>query len=507
MADTNQRQYGDGTNSDIGTQFNQFLYKKKALIEALRESYFGQLSNSESMPKHYGKTMKKYHYVPLLHDANTNDQGIDATGLSTNQTVTLAIGMSDGSIPSIEGASEPIGGLVRFVGSGVDANAAAANLITKVIDWATKPVIAGGLGLTLTGVTDAAKFDEIVNSTNGLAFDKGYRFTDINGTAVNASTALAPTSVPSYGNLWGSSRDVGTINNKLPALSETGGYVNRVGFTRLEIQASISKFGIYDEYTKDSYDFDTDAQLDMHVNRELVRGANYIYEDLIQMDLLNQAGIVRFGGVATATTEITGEGANKSIITYDDLLRLNIDLDNNRCPKDTVIIKGSRLTDTRTINSARIMYVGSEVVPMLKRMQDPFGNQAFISVEKYASAGDVLKGEIGCIDQFRIVVVPHMMFWEAAGAAVGSNEGYRETNGNYDVYPLLVVGSGAFSTIGFQTSGDNFKFKIKHIKPESPESYARDPYGETGLTSIKFFYGTLIERPEWIALFKTVAEW
>ena len=44
-----------------------------------------------------------------------------------------------------------------------------------------------------------------------------------------------------------------------------------------------------------------------------------------------------------------------------------------------------------------------------------FNNPAFVPVEKYADAGTLLNGEIGAVSQFRIVVVPEMMHWEAAG--------------------------------------------------------------------------------------------
>jgi len=503
-----QAQYGDGTNSSVGSQFNTFLYRKKALVDAVKEAYFGQLADTEAMPKHFGKTIKKFHYIPLLDDANINDQGIDADGLSSKKVVTIQIGKSDGSIPNIEGTEGSFGRLVRFVGSGANAAAAKDAAVLAVVNWAETLVNAGGLGLTLVGATPALKFANAVNPTNGQAYTLGYRFTNISTTAdlVDEST-LAATAVASYGNLYGSSKDVGTIASKLPLLSETGGRVNRVGFKRVELQGSIAKYGFFDEYTKDSLDFDTDAELEMHINREMVRGAHEINEDLIQMDLLNQAGVIRFGGVATATVELTGEGVNKSEPTFGDLLRLNIDLNNNRCPKDTTYITGSSMVDTKTINAARVMYVGSEVVPMLKGMKDNHNLPAFISVEKYGNAGNVLRGEIGTIDQFRIVVVPEMMHWDGAGAIVGTNEGYRETGGNYDVFPMLVVGSKSFTTIGFQVSGKEFKFKVKHAKPESPESYAADPYGETGFMSIKWWYGTLIQRPEWIALVKTVASW
>jgi N4-gp56 family major capsid protein len=70
---------------------------------------------------------------------------------------------------------------------------------------------------------------------------------------------------------------------------------------------------------------------------------------------------------------------------------------------------------------------------------------------------------------------------------------------------MLVIGDASFTTIGFQTSGKMVKFSIKHAKPGSPESYANDPFGETGFMSIKWYYGFMALRPERIGLIKTVA--
>ena len=260
--------------------------------------------------------------------------------------------------------------------------------------------------------------------------------------------------------------------------------------------------------TQESLDFDTDEELLMHINREMVAGANEITEDMLQIDLLNAAGVVRFGGVASQTSEITGEGADVSEVTYEDLVRMSIDLDDNRCPKNTKIITGSRMIDTKVIDGARYMFVGNEVLPQLKAMTDNFNNQAFISVQHYGAAGTIARGEVGTIDQFRIIVVPEMMHWEGAGASVTDNAGYRETGGKYDVFPMLVVGDQSFTTIGFQTDGKSVKFSIKHSKPGSDISYSKDdPYGETGFMSIKWYYGSMILRPERIALVKTVARW
>lgn len=385
-------QYKDpagGTPSSMGTQHLTSYYQKQALIEARKEQYFSQLADVTSMPKNMGKKIKRYHYIPLLDDANINDQGIDAAG---------------------------------------------------------------------------------VTSANG--------------------------------NLYGSSKDIGTINGKLPALSENGGRVNRVGFKRKELEGTFEKFGFFDEYTQESLDFDTDAELEMHINREMINGANEITEDALQIDLLTSAGVVKYAGTATSNATVNKD----CLVSYGDLMRLSIDLDNNRTPKHTTQITGTRMVDTRVLSAARVMYVGSELLPTLKAMKDLHNNPAFVAIEKYAAGGNTVTGEVGAIDQMRIVVVPEMLKWAGAGAAVSAGDTANYvTGGKYDVFPMLVIGDQSFTTIGFQTDGKSVKFKITHKKPGEATADRNDPYGETGFMSIKWYYGFMILRPERLAVLKTVA--
>ena len=497
-----------GPPSSVGeTQFNDFYYQKKALIEMAKEQYFGQMSSTISMPKHMGKKIKRYHYIPLLDDANINDQGIDAAGMIAGVDPAdpdiLFKATAEAYPPSADGTPLQNPGLwvpVYFTSeSDVKLTAEAAadlKLDTYFVDLgytvpATASAIAAGWTVTLSAA---------------------------NGPLLRDGTGTATGAVPNTGNLYGSSKDVGTIVGKLPALGEHGGRVNRVGFRRMELEGSFNKFGFFDEYTKESIDFDTDSELRMHINRESLRGANEMTEDALQVDLLNAAGVIRFGGTATSMNTVTGNDGVESLLTYEDLMRLSIDLDDNRCPKNTKMITGSRMVDTKTIDGARYMYIGSELIPMFKRMTDLFGEKAFISVEQYASAGNIARGEIGIVDQFRLIVVPEMMHWAASGTVVGTDtEGqgnflYRTSldaagTEKYNVYPALVIGSESFVNIGFQTDGKSVKFKIKHRKPESEGAYTRDdPFGETGFTSIKWFYGFMALRPERIALCLTVAE-
>ncbi|AUV59060.1 hypothetical protein [Escherichia phage PMBT57] len=384
----------DGANSD---QMQTFFWLKKAIITARKEQYFMPLASVTNMPKHYGKTIKVYEYVPLLDDRNINDQGIDASG----------------------------------------------------------------------------------------------------ATIVN-------------GNLYGSSKDIGNITSKLPLLTENGGRVNRVGFTRIAREGSIHKFGFFYEFTQESIDFDSDDGLMEHLSRELMNGATQITEAVLQKDLLAAAGTVLYAGAATSDSTITGEGSTPSVVSYKNLMRLDQILTENRTPTQTTIITGSRMIDTKVIGATRVMYVGSELVPELKAMKDLFGNKAFIETQHYADAGTIMNGEVGSIDKFRIIQVPEMLHWAGAGAqATGANPGYRTSmvsgQEHYDVYPMLVVGDDSFTSIGFQTDGKSLKFTVMTKMPGKETADRNDPYGETGFSSIKWYYGILVKRPERLALIKTVA--
>ena len=387
--------YGNGSNSTIGTQFNTYEYKRKALIETAQVEYFGQLGDVETLTKNFGQKIKKYHYLPLLDDRNINDQGLDATGA----------------------------------------------------------VIANG-------------------------------------------------------NLYGSSKDPGVISGKLPTLSETGGRVNRVGFKRIEIEGEIANYGFFYEWSNDSLDFDSDKDLYSHINRESVRGAREISEDILQLDLLDAAGVVKYMGATASSLATVAD-----VITYNDLVKLNVTLDDNRCPKDTKALKGSQDTDIINIAAARYVFIGSELIPTLMRMVDYHGDKAFVPVEKYAKIENgkyvnTLHGEIGSVAGFRFVVVPEMMGYKGRGVVIASavNGNTLLNNGtNIDVYPMLVVGSGSFAKINFQSSGTtNDKFQIIVRKPgtfANPE----DPFEKIGYSSIQFWQGTMILRPEWIAKVLTAA--
>lgn len=480
MAYENAAAYNDpagGTPSDAGSQINMHVYRRKALLELQEQKYFTQLADTYTMPRHYGKTIRQYLVVPLLHDANINSQGIDAAGVTTTRLITIVI--------STPGAQQGLHSKMYVPGEGPNDAAALAA---------------------------AELYAERLFKSLGL-WDTDYATTKANLQALPEPWVIddANASVPVAGNLYGSSRDVAYMTSRYPALGEHGGRYNRVSVTRKEVVGTMDKFGFFQEYTKDSLMFDTMADWLMHIDRELLRGGHQLIEDMVQNDLLNSPGIVIYAGTANAAVELSGDVGGITELGYSDISHVSIDLDNNNCPRHTEIITGSKLTDTRVLRAARVAYIGPEVIPTLEEMTDSFGDKVLIPHVQYADANsNSLNGEYGAIKDIRFVVNQNMNRWEGAGAPVtpGQNAGYYETGGNYDVFPVLIVGNHSFTTISFERSkGKNYKFQIIHKKPGPATADRSDPYGQTGFISIMFWYGTMIQRPEWIACLKTVAKY
>jgi N4-gp56 family major capsid protein len=353
-------------------------------------------------------------------------------------------------------------------------------------------------GLDAAGLTRKVGYSSW--NISGVAVTGGTGWTAATATAAGSyatsANALAATgavvAIRNYGNVYGSQKDIGLIADRLPALTENGGRVNRVGFTRTQITGSLIKQGFFTEYTQESLDFDSDSELMSHITEEMLVGATEMTEAQLQKDLINTAttsGTVQYPGVVTTKATVA------AVVDYDDLMTLSIALDNNKTPRTTKIISGSRMTDTKTVNGGRVMYIGPDLIPLVRKMKGIDTGSAvgsgFVGVEKYADATTIMNGEIGSVDQFRFIVVPEMLYSVKGGAAAA------------DIFPMLCVGDGSFTTIGFQTDGKSLKFTTTHKKPGKETADVNDPYGEKGFYSIKWYYGFMALRPERLGIIWT----
>jgi len=287
------------------------------------------------------------------------------------------------------------------------------------------------------------------------------------------------------GLLWTDSIVANTVEDKC----------NRLGFSRYEISGELKKFQFFWEYSEEEMMFDSDAELYMHYTSLAAEAANKIFETAIQLDLQDNAGVVMYGGTATAQNQLD----NTSTVDYAFFNAMAKKADDNYMPTTMKMITGSTKIDTRVIPNARVAYVPTELMNDIERMTDYHGKQAFVSVEHYASAGRVLENEAGRVGKFRIVAVQDMVL-AGEGAAGATADFYQTSSGAYQVFPILVVGQESFNAItlhgGQKGLGDKFKWRVIIKKPGSDIADRHDVYGESGFCSYRAYYGFLPLRTE-----------
>ena len=299
------------------------------------------------------------------------------------------------------------------------------------------------------------------------------------------------------GNLYGSSKDVGTIGALTPVISETGGRVNRIGFSREVIESTLENYGFFYEFTQDDLNFDSDVKLKSHLYRESGKAGGEMTEKSLMADLINGAGIEIFAG--TSNTAL-GDVAAGDQVGLAEIRQMTKVLNANDCPTDTGMITGSRNIDTKVVANARYAYTTDDVVTILEdTMNATTSKHAWAYVEEYADGAkfaksNIARGEVGKIGKVRFIEHPEMLIQENKGT------------GAIDVHPILFVGSGSFTQIGFQANGSKTKFEIITKMPGKEIADRNNPYGKVGFSSMNYWYGVLLERTDWIGCVWTAVE-
>lgn len=403
--------------SSIGVQFNEKFWSKVAVKAARRYMTFSQLGESLIQPKNYGDTIVKYAEVPIIHQLNINDQGIDANGAV----------------------------LIKNKWYSYDAN---------------------GAMLAPLGGSDTLAAAQAVPGT------------------VNVKSG--------NGNMWGGDNSISVIRGSFPALGEEGGKVNAVGMTRQMLTAKVTEFGFHVPFTQKMLDMDTETGLLARMSQEVGIAQGEIREKQIQLGLLSASETNR---VIAGTAGNIGSIGAADLVDFQDIRSMEQSLKFARVPKQTKIIDGSQNVGTTVVGAGYTAFVGQELYPTLEDMTYS-GVNVWKPVESYAAAGAIMENEIGKISHTRFIEVMEMGKYAGAGAL--NNDATNDTDAanryatgnNYDVFPILYVGTDSFGTVGFE--GD-----VARVVPTMPKPDAHnDPFGKKGTVAISWYFGLLVYRPE-----------
>ena len=131
------------------------------------------------------------------------------------------------------------------------------------------------------------------------------------------------------------------------------------------------------------------------------------------------------------------------------------------------------------------------------------GISGFIPMEQYSDSTKVLPGEIGKIEQFRIILTAMFDPWDAAGASGTTylSGGVEVSSAaSCDVYPLLLVAKDAYGIVPLQ--GFN-SIKPMVVNPGKPTK--SDMLGQIGFVSWKTYQTAAILNQAWIARLESAA--
>jgi len=298
------------------------------------------------------------------------------------------------------------------------------------------------------------------------------------------------------GNAYYGDADFNTVKDSIPVLGEEGGDVNSVNVSSKYVYGRVHKRGIKFNWFKDAIAKDNRPGFLAETAEGLMRAVKELREAEIQSLLLEAAS-------KNVIFPTNANGASMSSLNTNNVLDLatlrawELKLKKYMVPYATKLVYGSTRVDTKTIDAAWIVYVGSEVVNTLRDMKDSDGNKVFVPAHQYAAGTALIKNEIGSIGKFRFVEVFNMQKWKGAGAAHDDNlpAGY-ETNGNYDVFPALIVGEDSFDVLDYSANSMVLQTAMPKVIP------GVDDYGEKGTMSIKYWVGILVRHPERIQVAK-----
>lgn len=319
----------------------------------------------------------------------------------------------------------------------------------------------------------------------------------------------------------------GTYTNNGLRLLEGELACNKVTIRRSTYNAKLEKFGAMIDYTEEAVLFD-EAMTVMRYREQLGEHCGQFYDDLCQLDLLATPNVM-FAGVATSKSTLgTGIGigavtTGRATNAVEDTYRVNFEMLQQissrllkfRVPKKTKILTGSTNIGTTPISACYVAIVGPQlkldIENIVRGPNDNNLSYQFVPVERYATQTTLLDGEFGRVGDFRFVCAEKMLVERGAGALVNEQAGGTSkaddyigqlsystvskagggTEDRFDVYPMLVVGDDAFSTISLIG-----KSKIEWLSKSPNQNDSMDVYGVYGYYAYKFYYASIITRPE-----------
>lgn len=250
----------------------------------------------------------------------------------------------------------------------------------------------------------------------------------------------------------------------------------------VDVSVNLQEFGMLYSFTNRTYDF---------------------HEDNIPAEITKQLGerkgtldeMIDYAALQACTTKLyAGNGGSRATVskapTLAGLRAIAQGLYNNSAG---LMTSGSL---TGPGYGSAPTEAGWVVVCHTNALADFRGMDGWIPVQNYAGTKPIHPMEKGSVEEFRIIVTPHLQPILDAGAAVGAT-GLAANSTNVDVYQTVIAAKEAWGKLSLTGAGS--------IDPQihMPDSSSKsDPLGQIGLHGMRFYAASKVLNHGWMCIYE-----
>ena len=191
-----------------------------------------------------------------------------------------------------------------------------------------------------------------------------------------------------------------------------------------------------------------------------------------------------YGGTGTSTATVNGG------ISGNLLRKVKRDLQRYHCdPVMSALAPGPDYA-TYPVDAAWHVFCHTDCE------SDLYDLPGFIKVAEYGSSRKAVhQREIGSWESFRFITAPHLTYYPAGGAVIGTTGLKADDSTNIDVYPMIVMGKDAFGQLALR--GKN-AIEANHIPHTTKDK--SDPGGQRGYVWASTWHDGEILNQDWMSV-------
>lgn len=187
--------------------------------------------------------------------------------------------------------------------------------------------------------------------------------------------------------------------------------------------------------------------------------------------------------IVAGTNVIYANGASRAavntIIAVGDFKTAVRFLENQKAMRFTQLIKPATGINTEAVAPSFWGWCHPDIRPTIRAMT------GFIDVKDYSNNQSVVEGEIGSVEEVRVVSTTKGKIWTGGGTSGGSN--VKETGGDADIYATMIFARNAYGLIPLDTQGE-----VRSIIKSIGSAGSSDPLDQRGSVAWKVATATKI---------------